>query len=69
MKFGYLYWKTLNQVWSILPPLELLPLNCSLCSVRREQSQGSYSNAGKMDQTWTKKTFPSLSAQTVLGRC
>ena len=42
----------LDQVWSILPALFLLPLVC--WRQRREQSRGSNSNAGKMDQTWSK---------------
>ena len=40
----------LDQVWSILPALELLPFDCSHW---REQSSESNSNAGKMDQTWS----------------
>ena len=51
---GYIYIYThswgLDQVWSISPALELLPLNCSC---RSEQSRGSNSNAGKMDRTWS----------------
>ena len=38
----------LDQVWSALPALELLPLDCW-----RQQSRVSNSNAGKVDQTWS----------------
>ena len=41
--------KQLDQVWSILNALDLLPFDWSL----RGHLKGSNSNAGKMDQTWS----------------
>ena len=46
----------LDQGWSILPALELLPSTVHAAAafcLRREQLRGSNSNTGKMDQTWT----------------
>ena len=68
MKLGYLYWRLEIKFdhfscVGVAPP-QLFTPQCA----RREQSRGSYSNAGKMDQTWSRKTSPSLSPQTVLGR-
>ena len=42
-------WEILDEVWSILPALELLPLELL------EQSMESNTNAGKMDQTWSRE--------------
>ena len=44
---------TKGQVWSILPVFELLPLNFSRHRPAAWQVEGSDSNAGKMDQTWS----------------
>ena len=52
-----------DQVWSILPALELVPLN--LKSLRHEQSRGSSSKAGKMDQSWYK-CIPSIVQDNLL---
>ena len=62
-------WLNLDQVWSILPVLELLPLDCSRRRQKDECSwsllpaawtvEGSNSNAGKMDQTWPRLNPPS----------
>ena len=41
----------LDQVWSILPALELLPSTCNAAW----QVEGSNSNAGKIDITWSRK--------------
>ena len=46
----FLYF-SLEQVWSTLPALELLPLDC--WRRRRQQSRGSNSNACEVDQTWS----------------
>ena len=43
------WWRSLGQVWSILPVLELLPHK------RLEQSRGSNPNAGKTDQYWSRR--------------
>ena len=40
-----------DQIWSYLPALELLPLYQP--HRRHDQPRGSNSNAGKMDQTWS----------------
>ena len=51
----------LDQVWSILAALELLPLNFS----RRTGQWGHNSNESKMDQTWevVVKLFERLDQQ------
>ena len=51
----------LDQVWSILAALELLPLNFS----RRTGQWGRNSNESKMDQTWevVVKLFERLDQQ------
>ena len=51
----------IDQVWSILPALEFLLLDCSHCRqkvvfcLRRDQLRGRNSNAGKMDPTWCRQ--------------
>ena len=40
----------LDQVWSILPAIELFPLKLSRWP---DKSRGNNSNAGKMYQTWS----------------
>ena len=51
----------INQVWSILPELELLPLE------QLEQSRLSNTNAGQKDQTWSNSDRHSLTAIGVEG--
>ena len=48
----------LDQVWSILPAMDLLTYDLS--SLWRDKSRGSNSDAGKMDQTWSTRDCEKL---------
>ena len=55
--------ETLDPVGSIWPPVELLPSTCHAAVAWRPG--GSNSNAGKMDQTWSKETLCHLCLRCV----